>query len=296
MPENRAVSTGLVAALRGTAGRAAAFPLRTIARTARGMADVEIFDRAMTLAAQAFTSILPVMIALATLNPLREGTVGAAMADTLQLDDATRQALVGSLPDEDSTAVSAFGVIGVLVILISATSFSRALTRSYARAWSIERPKGLSIAWRWLAVVIGLALVTFVQYSLRRALEGEPLSDLLEAVAVFVAYGALFLWVPWLLLAGLLPARCLLPGAVLMGFAGVLLSVASGIYLPRALSVGARQFGALGIAFTYLSWLFVVGFAIVLTTVLGRVLYTDEGWLGRQLRAGATASPAWAHQ
>ena len=105
--------------------------------------------------------------------------------------------------------------------------------------------------------------------------------------------GALFLWVPWLLLAGVLAARCLVPGAVLMGVAGVLLSVASTIYLPRALSVGARQFGALGIAFTYLSWLFVIGFAIVLTTVLGRVLYTDEGWLGRQMRAGAQASPAW---
>ena len=37
-----------------------------------------------------------------------------------------------------------------------------------------------------------------------------------------------------------------------------LISLGSHVYLPRALNSAARQYGALGIAFTYISWLFVV--------------------------------------
>ncbi len=296
MADNRAVGTGLLAAMRGTASGTAPFPIRTVARTARGMADVEIFDRAMTLAAQAFTCVLPVMIVLATLNPLRDGSIGSSLADSLQLDDTAREALVGSLPLEDATVSSGFGIVGFLVILISATAFSRAVSRSYARAWEVERPKGVSIAWRWLAVIIALAMVTYALYAVRRAIDVRPYDGLGEASIAFIVWTGVWLWAPWLLLAGRLSWRSLAPGAVLMGVAGALLSSAGEIYLPRAMSVAARQFGSLGVAFTYISWLFVIGFAIVLTTVLGRVLYTDEGWLGRWLRAGEPATPAWAQQ
>ena len=76
-----------------------------------------------------------------------------------------------------------------------------------------------------------------------------------------------------------------------MGICTVGTSIASGIYLPRALVSASRQFGALGIAFTYIGWLFVLAFALVCSTVLGAVLARDESRLAR-LVVGAQPSPA----
>ena len=63
------------------------------------------------------------------------------------------------------------------------------------------------------------------------------------------------------------------------------------MYLPRALVSASRQFGALGIAFTYIGWLFIVAFVLVCSTVLGAVLARDESRLAR-LIVGEQSSPA----
>lgn len=268
------------------------WPVRVGLRSSKGLAYLEIFDRAMTLAAQAFTSVLPILILLATLRPGDSGTLGSHLADTLQLSDEARASLTQSLP-ANADARSAFGLIGILVVVISATSFSRALTRTYAKAWSVDRPTGVAGAWRWVAVVIGVALAAYTIYGTRRVLDTAQYAGLLESLASALLMGGLWLWVPWLLMAGTLSVRRLLPSAVLMGIAAPLINIGAGIYLPRAFNAAARQFGGLGIAFTYLSWLFVLGFILIVTIVVGRVLWSDEGWLGRWLRGGEEAEPAF---
>ena len=77
----------------------------------RQMNRLEPFDRAMTLAAQAFTSIFPVVIAAFSLLPRRRlrparrpGGAGA-----LALPEGTRSALAGALPDDPEQAAT-FGV------------------------------------------------------------------------------------------------------------------------------------------------------------------------------------------
>jgi membrane protein len=73
----------------------------------------------------------------------------------------------------------------------------------------------------------------------------------------------------------------LLPGGVLMAVCMIVLSIAGGIYLPRALSSATRQFGALGISFTYITWLFAIMIALVGSTALGAVIARDAGPFGR---------------
>jgi len=268
------------------------WPVRVGLRSARGFAHLEIFDRAMTLAAQAFISVLPMLILLATLRPESGGTMGSRIADTLQLSDVARASLTQSLPPEADVR-NAFGLVGVLVVVISGTSFSRALTRTYAKAWSVSRPTGVAAAWRWVAVIIGISIAAYTVYATRRVVDKAQYAGLLESLASFLVMGALWLWVPWLLMAGTLSLRRLVPGAFLMGLASPLINVAAGIYLPRAFDAAARQFGSLGIAFTYLSWLFVLGFGLIVTIVVGRVLWSDEGWLGHRLRGVEEAEPAF---
>ena len=92
------------------------------------------------------------------------------------------------------------------------------------------------------------------------------------------------MFVPWLLLSGAIRLRGLVPAALL--FAGLMLAVrpASAVWLPHALEASADRYGSIGVAFTYLAWLYVVAFCVLLTAVLGQVIAVDRGWLGARLR------------
>ncbi len=87
----------------------------------------------MTLAAQLFTSILPLFIAIGTVRQLHP------MADTLTqsvgFNVADAAGILLQWSGETPTNAS-FGVVGILMTVISATSFARALGRAYGHIWS----------------------------------------------------------------------------------------------------------------------------------------------------------------
>jgi membrane protein len=262
--------------------------LRVFTRTAAGLQNVEPFDRGMTLAAQAFTSIFPLIIAIAALFPDSSGDTSDRVSSALGIPDSSRAAVEQALPAHPDTR-GAFGIIGVLIVVVSATSFSRALARMFGKVWGIT-PPGWTSGWRWVAALFGVALTTITVRTLQLASTGVY-ATVGELLLTFVINGLLWTWAPWLLLAGQVSWRRLLPGGVIMGLCTVGTSIASGFYLPRALVSASRQFGALGIAFTYIGWLFVVAFVLVGSTVLGAVLAGDESRLAR-LIVGAQPSPA----
>jgi membrane protein len=278
------VPPGVSARVRSLSERYAdSWPGRIIDDTVRALVQINVFDRSMTLAAQAFTSLFPLLILVAVLRPRRSGNqIGEALADSLGLDAGASAALEVALP-AGSTAASSFGLIGILVTVLSATSFSRALVRLYAGIWDVPRPPGLRGLWRLVATLLGLVVLVFLLTFVRRVLEGVPLSTVAEAVVACLVGAVIWTWVPWLLLARQVPIRLLMPSGVLMGAAMVVLSVAGRIYLPRALSSATRQYGALGISFTYVSWLFVLMLALVTTAVTGAVVARNPGWFARLL-------------
>jgi membrane protein len=258
------------------AGRKAPPPVvRIVTRAAGALRDIEPFDRAMVLAAQAFTGLFPVIIVVTALLPRSNtGEVVDDVSDGLALPDSTRQVLEQLVPADADTR-GAFGILGILITVISATSFSRALARMYGKVWGV-RPPGWSGGWRWLAALFGVLLFAGVLAVLRRISGGGAYATLGELATTVLLAALLWTWVPWLLLMGRVGWRRLLPGGVLMGIGMAGTSVASGIYLPRALVSASRQFGALGVAFTYIGWLFVVSFVLVGATVIGHVLARDE--------------------
>ena len=68
---------------------------------------------------------------------------------------------------------ASIGVLGVVLALLTATSFARALQRSYELAWRLP-PTGLRAAWRPLALVIGLALYVELLFLFGRLVRGVP--------------------------------------------------------------------------------------------------------------------------
>jgi membrane protein len=257
------------------------WPGRIAERGVRALIEIEFLDRSMTLAAQAFTSVFPLLILIATLRPRRtHNQVGSALADSLGLNAQARQSLEAALPAAGNAA-STFGLIGALIVLISATSFSRALVRMYLRIWDAPKPPALRGFWRLLAVLLGVVVLLFLLTLVRRVLSGVPFSGLAEALVSFLLGCLVWTWTPWVLLSRRVPMRMLVPGGVLMAVCMVVLSVVGGIYLPIALTSATRQYGALGVSFTYVSWLFVIMIALVGSTAIGAVIARDAGPLAR---------------
>ena len=196
---------------------------------------LEPFDRAMTLAAQAFTSIFPVVIVTFSLLPQDDsGRLGGRVAQALALPESTRSALADAFP-EDPEQATTFGLLGLLIVLVSATSFSRALTRMYAKAWSVRGP-GWRRPWRWITAIVAITGCTLTLQVARRAASGSAAWTASALLLTCAVNTVLWTWVPSVLLAAEVPWRYLAPGGALMGAATVALYFASRIYMPSALS------------------------------------------------------------
>jgi membrane protein len=248
----------------------------------RQMNRLEPFDRAMTLAAQAFTSIFPVLIVTFAVLPHDDsGRLGGRVADALALPESTRAALSGAFP-QDAEQATTFSVLSLLIVLLSATSFSRALTRMYAKLWSVSGP-GWRSPWRWLAAIVAITSCTVAVQVVLRMASGSVewmASALLLSVAVNTV---LWTWVPSVLLAAEVPWRLLAPGGLLMGAATVATYAASRVYMPSALAYADRHYGELGVAFTSIGWLFCVAFVLISATVVGAAVATEPGPASRFL-------------
>jgi uncharacterized BrkB/YihY/UPF0761 family membrane protein len=101
-----------------------------------------------------------------------------------------------ALPPSARTSI---GVFGVLLALLTATSFARALQRSHELAWRLP-PAGLRAAWRGLMLVIGLALYIELLFLFGRLVQGMPASTLLEDLATFAGAWAVWTGAGWILL------------------------------------------------------------------------------------------------
>jgi len=252
------------------------WPGRILLQAAAGLGRIEVFDRSMTIAAQFFTSVLPVLILIATL-----GSNSDQFADAIDMPKQSRQVLEGALDEGGAT----FGILGAIFVLVSATSLSRALARAFTAIWEVPRPpSSLRSAWRWLAVVLVFALSLVIVRAAIEPLEVLPPRELWPRVVSLAWDVAIAAFVPWVLLAGAVRARMLVPGAVLFALLMITVRPATQAWLPGALETSADRYGSIGVAFTYLTWLYVASFCFLATALIGRVVATDPGTLGRRVR------------
>jgi membrane protein len=282
MESEATVGGRLRSTLEGARRKAPAQLLRIASRTAGGLQDIEPFDRAMTLAAQAFTSLFPLIIAVAALLPASSQSLSDRLSEGLGLPDSSRAVLELVLPAQPQTR-GTFGILGVLIVVFSATSLSPALARMYAKVWRVPSGGWTRGWWRLIAVLFGVALSLVTVRALYFASHGNAYGTAGTLLLTLILNSLLWTWAPRLLLARRVSWRRLLPGGVILGSCTVVTSIASGIYLPRALASASQQFGALGVAFAYIGWLFIVAFVLVCSTVLGAVLARDESSLARRI-------------
>jgi len=145
---------------------------------------VSFLDRTVILAGQAFSAILPLVMVVNTISPHPGGdSPAAALARRLGLGPRDVSSLQSAIAPPPSARAS-IGILGVILAVLTATSFARALQRSYELAWRLP-PAGLRAAWRPLALVIGLTIYIELLFLFSRLVRGVPAKTLLEDLVTF---------------------------------------------------------------------------------------------------------------
>lgn len=250
------------------------------------MVSVNIFDSATRIAAQCFLTAVPLLFVVGAYAPTTvrdqvSASVSAVFGLTGQAADEVKQAF--QPPDDDLR--QATGLVGLLMVLLSATAVSRAVQRLCRRAWLLPRTGAKVAPWRWLAW-IALWLGALVVQGLLHNGFGQGTGWGLPVILVMQA--AMWWWTQHLLLAGVVHWAPLLPGAVLTAVAVSVLSVTAHFYMPRALNRALADYGSAGSVFVLLSWLIIMCVAVAISLSAGAVL-SQEPFLRRRL--GTPTSP-----
>ena len=228
--------------------------------------------QATVLAAQAFTSLIPYIVVASAFAP-GDADIADSIIDRFGLEGNSAKSVHQLFASAGETE-SAVTWISVVILLLSALSFTRALQRLFQRAYG--RPANpVKDTQRGLLWVLALAAWITVTSPLRGLLEdvgGVVLALMVTTVTGFV----LWLGTPVVLL-GERDWRRLAPGAAISGLLGALLGVASSVYVPLAMDWSADRYGLIGIAFALQSWLLGAAFVLVIGAVVGATVVERVG-------------------
>ena len=251
------------------------------------LASVGLIQSAVVLAAQTFMALFPLLIGIISLAP---ATVGDALTSTLRrrfgLDGDTSQT-VQHLVSSRNELHGGLTVVGLLVVLASATSFTRALQRVYENSWELPRlgVKGSLRGLEWLiGIIVYLALVGF---ALKLTESPAFYVTSLRALLLIVFSVALWWLTPFVLLCGRVRIRSIAATAVITSIAMLIASALSVEFVPRIIRKNEQQYGTIGAAFAIQSWLVVMGSVIVATAILGALAAQHVGRLGTWARGSA---------
>ncbi|MFE0476332.1 YhjD/YihY/BrkB family envelope integrity protein [Streptomyces sp. NPDC058947] len=248
---------------------------------------VNIFDSATRIAAQCFLTAVPLLLVVGAYAPpaLRD-QVTESVSDVFGLTGQAKAELHAAFQPPPEDLKQATGVVGGLMVILSATAVSRAVQRLCRRAWQLPRA-GLSVApWRWLAWI-----VLWLGALVAQGWLGSVLGVALGFVVTLLIETALWWWTQHLLLGGVIRWAPLLPGALITAAAVSGLSVTAHFYMPRALNRALEAYGSAGSVFVLLSWLIVICVAVALGLSVGAVL-SQETALRHRLGSPAPSSPA----
>ena len=180
---------------------------------------------------------------------------------------------VVKVTDQSAWTLAALVLGAVVTMLITAGSLLKALYVVHWLIWRVPRVKPAGLAPR--LVLIGLALVGSAL--------GVAVNDVRTAwgaagavLAVLLTTGLSFAgwwWVSWKLPHAPVPARALIPGAVLMAVGADVLQLLTTYWIGNLVARKTDTYGAVGIALAVLLWVYILGRIMVASAGLNAALY-----------------------
>ena len=217
-------------------------------------------DRSLALGAQAFGAVIPLLIVLEAAQP-GHTSLADDLIERLNLSGAAADSLRAAFATPtDQVSITA---ISVVLLIVSTLSFTRRLQRLYEESWSLSTRglRGTGSGLLWIAV---FAVYSLLNPALDRTFNGVGSVLLSLGGALFVG-----LVTPLVLLGRRIKWQRLLLQASLTAVGLLALGVWTAIYMPSAIGSSAGAYGAIGVAFALLTWLWGVGGVLVVTAVYG---------------------------
>lgn len=275
-------------------GRVMRWMSRIFAALINRFGAVGVVQSGIVLAAQIFLALFPLLIGIVALLPSSIGSgVAATMRARMGVSGSTDRAVTQLFAGRDDLQ-GGITIAGLIVVVGSATAFTRALQRVYERSWGLPR-LGIRGSIRGIVWLVGLvAYLVALGTAIRYAGNGLP-GTLLRTGLVVAAAVLLWWWTPYVLLLGRVRPRALLPCGLLTATAMLALGKVSTVVVPRTIRSNERRFGTLGVVFAIESWLVIVGCTIVVASVIGAVLAQTGGPIGRLAR-GRAELDAWRRE
>jgi len=241
-----------------------------VRRCLHRLVELEFVDRAVALASLTFTALIPLGVVVGSSVPgIHRENFADSIVERFDLDERTATLVQQAFSPPEGVQTS-LSVLGVLLLVVSALSFTRGLQRVYETAWRMPRlgvratPAGLI----WLAGVIAFLSIFG---GLRSAVVdlSRPVASVIVALA---CAGAVWMFTPWMLLSRRVAWRALVPTAALTAVGMTGLSIAGIVYMPRSISSSAASYGTIGVAIAMVSWFVAAGFVLVGCAAVGAVL------------------------
>ena len=201
---------------------------------------------------------------------------------------------VVKVADQSAWTLAALVVGAVVTMLITAGGLLKALYVVRWLIWRVPRVKPAGLA--PMLVLIGLALAGSAL--------GVAINDVRTSVGAAGAVLALLLitglsfagwwWVSWRLPHAPVPARALIPGAVLMAVGADVLQLLTTYWIGNLVARKTSTYGAVGIALAVLLWVYILGRIMVGSAGLNAALYyRRENRTGQAGPALRPSGPWW---
>ena len=227
------------------------------------MLEIEFVDRSIALAGKAFVSFFPLVIVVAAFVLFREGFASS--------DDVRK----------------ATGVLGLVLTVFFATSFTTALQRVYLRAW--RRPPsraGAGAYGRGAVWLLAMLTTLAILGALRGVFDRGLGSGLLVIVGLAVTSG-LWWFTAWFFLQREVRMRVLVPTGVVTGVALGGYALSAQVWMPSVVTSNEAQFGVFGIALALVTWFSGAAICVLIGACVGPVFAEDPGSVGTLVRGNA---------
>ena len=240
------------------------------------MLEIEFVDRSVALAGKAFVSFFPLVIVVAAFVPdrIRSSILTTVTARLGVRGDALTTAREAFASSDDIR--QATGLLGLVLTIFFATSFTTALQRVYLRAWRRPPRAGAGAYWRGPAWLLAMLACMAVLGALRGALDGGLGVGLFAIVSLAVTSG-LWWFTAWFLLLGDVRARVLLPTGVITSIAMAAFAVSATIWMPGVVTRNEAQFGFFGVALALVTWFSGAAICVLIGACAGPVFAEDTG-------------------
>ena len=244
-------------------------------------------DRALSIGARAFVALVPLVLLLTSKFTVHgESPIAHHFITNYHLHGtaATATATLFNTPAGGSKQGWLAFVLSILIGILTALALTAVMQRTYEAAWGL---KPLGVRGRVFgiggiaAILLEVLLLSLIGTFLRGTVAGAL--HLLVRLVVAIAF---WLLISWLLLGRRIRWRPLIPGALASGIGTVAVHFGSGIYMPHVIAKNAARYGAIGITFAIMTWLYIIGLVLVIGAVVGAQLggarlvrrgdYTDE--------------------